>query len=820
MRKGKKKKRIVAGVALTIILLSTGTALAASQVFAGPQGDGTGITSYDWKLTPAGQQLTLGDFPMGAAVSPDHKYMVVTNDGDGTQSLQVVDLSSRKVVQTISYYSPNALYLGIAFSPDGKTLYASGGGQNEIRVYSFDNGTLTEQAPITGVSGYPAGLSVSSDGKTLYIADNTSDSVSSIDLTTGKVTRTTSVGHNPYTAFLSKDGTALYVSNWGESSVTVLNPQDLSVEKTINVGLHPNAIAENPVTGMIYVSDSDSDQISVIDPKSNQVIQTISLAPYKGALPGTTPDALTVSPNGKTLYVANADNNDIAVINLGDGTENTTPSVSGLIPTAWYPTGVFTTQDGSGLMVLNAKGLGAGPNTQGQYIGNMIKGTMSFIPTPNEGQLQKYTEQVKQNDHFQQQGIGQVVSAAEAAFKQIAGLPSFPIPRFSNEKSPIKHVIYIIKENRTYDQVFGDISKGNGDPTLTEFGQQITPNLHKLANQFVLLDNTYTDAEISAQGHNWSTAAISNDYTEKNWMANYSGRGRGYDFEGTNTSTYPKDGFLWDDATRAGVSFRDYGEFETYNSATGISTPSDPSIGNNYDPNYPAWDLNVSDQTRFEQWKKEYDQFEQNNDLPQLEIVRLPNDHTMGTATGALTPQAYVAQNDYSLGEIVDTVSHSKDWKDTAIFVIEDDSQNGLDHVDAHRTEALVISPYTQTGKVDSTFYDTASMLKTIEMILGMKPMTQFDAEATPMLNAFTSKPNFAPYNVVQPTYDVNTKNGQNAPMAAVANKMIWSVADANNDNQFNKILWAATKGNTPYPTVHHTDGSPTNEPQTPDSDG
>lgn len=755
---------------------------------------------------------------MNASVSPDHKYMVVTNDGQGIQSLQVVDLTSKQVVQTLSYNNPNSLYLGVAFSPDGKMVYASGGGQNQIRVYAFANGTLTEQSPITDVSGYPGGLSISQDGKTLYVADNTTNSISSIDVATGKVTKTTSVGHNPYTALLSQDGSALYVSNWGESSVTVLNPKDLTIEKTVQVGLHPNAMTQNPMTGMIYVSNSDSDEISVIDPKTNDVTQTISLAPYRGAMPGSTPDAMTVSPDGKTLYVANANNNDIAVIDLGNGTGHAQPSVSGLIPTAWYPTGVFMTQDGSGLMVLNAKGLGAGPNAQGQYIGNMMQGTMSFIPTPDNGQLQQYTQQVRQNDHFQQDGLGQVISSAEGAIKQIAGVPSFPIPRFSDEHSPIKHVIYIIKENRTYDQVFGDMTKGNGDSALTMFGQQVTPNLHKLVNQFVTLDNTYTDAEVSAQGHNWSTAAIANDYTEKNWLANYSGRNRGYDFEGNNTAAYAQNGFLWDDASRANVTFRDYGEFANF--INGQWVPSDPGIGNRIDPNYPGWNMDISDQTRFEQWKQEYDQFESNGNLPQLEIVRLPNDHTKGTATGALTPKAYVAQNDYAVGELVDTVSHSKDWNDTAIFVIEDDSQNGLDHVDAHRTEALVISPYTQTGKVDSTFYDTASMLKTMEMILGMHPMTQFDAEATPMLNAFTSKPDFAPYDAVQPTYNVNTLNSQTAPMANVANKMIWTVPDVNSDLQLNKMVWAATMGNKPYPTVHHTDGTPAIETQAPGFDG
>ncbi|QQE78214.1 bifunctional YncE family protein/alkaline phosphatase family protein [Alicyclobacillus sp. SO9] len=804
MHFGKRRTRILAGVGMTAILLTSGTVFAASRIFAGPQGNGTGITSYDWKLTPAGKQLTLGDFPMGAAVSPNHKYMVVSNDGDGTQSLQVVDIATRKVVQTIPYYSPKALYLGVAFSPDGKKLYASSGGNNEIRVYSFRNGKMTEQSPIklSIASRYPAGLSVSPDGKTLYVANNLSDSVASINLITGKVDKTAKVGHNPYTAFLSKDGNTLYVSNWGESSVTVLNAANMSVEKTIHVGLHPNAIAENPVTGMIYVSNSDSDTITVINPRNETVVHKVSLKPYRGALPGSTPDALTVSPDGRTLYVANADNNDIAVIGL----KGEDMGVRGLIPTAWYPTGVFTSSNGKGLMVLNAKGLGAGPNTQGQYIGSMIKGTMSFIPVPDNGQLHRYTEKVKRNNHF---NTGFIHEAEDKVgnFVRSVERRTTPIPRFVGEKSPIKHVIYIIKENRTYDQVFGDIKKGNGDPALTQFGANITPNIHKLANQFVLLDNTYTDAEISAQGHNWSTAAISNDYTEKNWMADYSGRGRGYDFEGTNKATYPKDGFLWNDAARAHVNYKDYGEFMSMKKS-GTWAPNDPTI-KNYDPNYPGWNLNISDLTRYNEWNKQFQQYVKNGKLPQLEIVRLPNDHTKGTTPGALTPQAYVAQNDKALGKIVDTVSHSKYWKSTAIFVIEDDSQNGLDHVDAHRTEALVISPYTQTGKVDSTFYDTASMLKTMEMILGMKPMTQFDAEATPMLGAFTNRPKFTPFNAVPETYPITKTNSANAPMASIAKKMNWSVADINSSDAMNKMLWKATKGNVPYPHVHHTDGSP-----------
>jgi YVTN family beta-propeller protein len=544
-------------------------------------------------------------------------------------------------------------------------------------------------------------------------------------------------------------------------------------------------MAINPKNGNIYVSDSDSDQISVIDSSADKVIQTISLSPYKHAKTGSQPDALAVSSDGQTLYVANAGNNDVAVISLGKE-----PRVKGLIPTAWYPTRIELSSDGKQIMVLNAKGMGAGPNkgyqegTYGpstQYIGSMMKGTLSFIDTPDDAKLKIYTQQVMRNDRFQGRNQGEGVSV---------------IPRFAGEKSPIKHVIYVIKENRTYDQVFGDMKKGNGDPNLTMFGKNITPNLHKLANQFVLLDNFYADAEISAQGHNWATGAKANDYVEKNWPANYSNRNRPYDFEGDNSAAYPQAGFLWDDAKRAGVSFRDYGEFYQF----GKSVPADPSIGNNYDPNFTGWDLNTSDLTRFDEWNKEFQQFVKNGNLPQLEIVRLPNDHTKGTTPGALSPQSYVAQNDLAVGKLVDAVSHSPYWKNTAIFITEDDAQDGPDHVDAHRTEALVISPYTQKGTVDSTFYDTTSMLKTIELILGMQPLTQYDAAATPMLNTFTTHPNFKPYVAVGPTYPINRINGKDAPLAQESSKMDFSREDAAPDDQLNLAIWKATKGSIPYP--------------------
>ncbi|MBT2700750.1 bifunctional YncE family protein/alkaline phosphatase family protein [Bacillus sp. ISL-40] len=778
-----KRKKILAASLATLLLGST-SAYAGYTQFVGPKADGTAVTSHGWPVTPSGNQVTLGDFPMGGVLSPDHRYLIVSNDGQGEQSLQVVDVNTQKVVQTIPYKSPESLYFGVAFSSDGKTVYASAGGNNKIRVYGFENGTLTEQSPImlkdsSKTNFYPAGISVSRDGKSLFVANNLNHSVSKIDLATNQIVKTTAVGKHPYAAVMSNDGKSLYVSNWGESSISVVDPETLTIKGTIPVGLHPNAIIENAANGMIYVSNSDSDSVSIIDTKQQKEIKTISLSPYKNAPAGSQPNALTLSEDSKTLYVTNGGNNDVAVIDLQKG------EVKGLIPTAWYPSGIYLHDDK--LMVLNAKGLGAGSNREGQYIGNMMKGTMSFIDVPDDKQLKKYTKQVeKNNEVYKPTGF--------------SGSEKFPIPRFEGQESPIKHVIYVIKENRTYDQVFGDMEKGNGDPSLTIFGKDITPNIHKLADQFVLLDNFYANAEISAQGHNWSTAAQSNDYVEKNWLANYSGRNRGYDFEGGNEAAYPKAGFLWTNASRSGVSFRSYGEFVNYDKNTGKYVAAEASMGNNFDPDYPSYNLKISDLTRLDAWKEEFKQYEANGNLPQLQIVRLPNDHTLGTKPGELTPQAMVAQNDYALGQLVDMVSNSSYWKDTAIFVTEDDAQNGWDSVDAHRTTSLVISPYTQTGRVDSTMYDTTSMLRTMEMILGMKPMTQFDASAVPMVNSFTQKPNFSPFKVEEPTYPLDRKNGETAPMAQESKKLDFSGVDHADSEKLNKILWKATKGDKPYP--------------------
>jgi YVTN family beta-propeller protein len=738
-------------------------------------------------LGPAGKQVTLGDFPMGGAMSPDGKHLIITNDGQGEQSLQVIDTSTNNVNQTVPYITPEALFLGVVFSPDGKTVYASAGGNDKIRVFSFENGYLMEENPIRMSNGYkprfyPSGLSISSNGNFLYAANNLDNSVSKIDLQTRKVVKTVKVGKNPYTTLLTKDN-KLYVTNWGKSSVSVLDPLTLTIEKVIPVGRHPNAMVENPLTGDVFVANSDSDTLSILPKKEEDPVQTLALNQSSLGQNGAQPVALAISHNGTTLYVANAGNNNVEVIDVS----GEVPQIEGKIPTGWYPTGVFLTLNDRTIMVSNGKGLGAGPNTKGHYIGNMMKGTLSVINRPGSWRLRWYTKQVLKNNR----------DWGSTSLKENA---ENPIPNYIGQPTPIKHVIYVIKENRTYDQILGDLPKGNGDPSLVTFGAAITPNHHQLATQFVTLDNFFADAEISAQGHNWSVGAKSNDYVEKNWPANYSGRGRPYDFEGDNEATYPEDGFLWDDAKRSGISFRDYGEFISFNFKTGQWVPDDPSLKGVYDPHYPAWSLNISDLTRVREWGREFDQFVKKGNLPQLEVVRLPNDHTFGTRPGKLSPQSMVAQNDAALGKLVDKVSHSRYWKDTAIFIVEDDAQNGWDHVDAHRTVALVVSPYTQTGEVDSSFYDTTSMIKTIELILGMRSMTQFDATALPMYNAFAMKPKMKPYTYQPPSYPLNIQNTEESTGADLSKKLNFSEADKANEEQLNHILWDELKKGIPYP--------------------
>jgi YVTN family beta-propeller protein len=812
-----------AGV-LLLAATATGGAFAFSRMFAGPQGDGTGITPNGWVVTPAGQQLDLADQvtwadrPDGQALSPDGRTMLISSGGQSLVTMKVVDTATRTVRQTIPYPSPQALFIGVVWSPDGTRAYASAGGNNKVRTYTFDGSQLHEGASIP-VPGFDAGLAVSRDGGTLFVAENTGDALGVVDLATGTVT-SVPVGPcdttqlvpfqggvaaqcQPYGVALSQDGATAYVSNWGEHSVTVVDVASRTVTAHIQVGTHPNAVVASPVAGSheLFVANGDSDTVSVVSTRTNAVTRTFDLAPYTGAPEGSNPDALAVSADGRTLFVANAGNNDVDVISLRgqDDREDDARStrIAGMIPTAWYPTGISISPDGRMLFIENAKGLGAGPNPNGpnptvrgqlssQYVAAMAHGTMSFVATPGREQLERFTDQVVRNNGFNERDKVRVPSGDRSG-----GV----IPRRVGASSPIQHVIYVVKENRTYDQIFGSLGRGNGDPNLDLFDDSVAPNTRALARQFVTLDNFYANAEVSADGWNWSTQANANTYVQKTWPVNYGGRGRAYDFEGGNLATaagrVSENSYLWDRLNAAGIGFRNYGFFTT--SRPPVSTL--PSLQASTDLQYPGFTQAISDQVRLNEWEREFDQFVAAGTLPAVELVRLPDDHTSGTAPGAPTPRAFVADNDLALGRLVQDVSHSPFWKNTAIFVVEDDAQNGPDHVDAHRTEALVISPYSQLGRVDSTFYSTVSMLRTMELVVGLRPLTQFDAAATPMLNSFRRQGNFTPYTARQPSQSLTQLNTTAAPMAAQSASMNFTVADAADETVLNEAIWKSVRG-------------------------
>lgn len=814
-------------IALCVLAGCAGPGPSAGHGTRGARG-GPATIPIGYQVSPAGQQSELGDLPLGAVISPDGRWLAVSNDGEGVQSLQLVDTAKGTVVQTLPYSAPNGLFVGLAFSPGGQMLYASGGGGNIIRRYTLDAGVLAEQPPITlptvdatgaKVNLFPAGIALTPDGQRLLVADEQADAVTLIDLASGTA-HTGAAGHHPYAITSGADGHAAFVTNLGSDTVSVLDltGPEPTVQKTITVGTHPNKAITSPDRHDLYVADGDSDQVSIIDTVSNAVTGTINLAPYPGAPPGNNPDDLALSPDGGVLYVAEAGTNDIAVVELPSG------RVTGRIPTGWYPTSVAATAHA--LLVTNGKGLGAGPNNgpghpdpyhpagpaADQYAGSMMAGTLSWIPLPlHSDQLANWTDQVARNDGF---GDAGGVHAPPGSATSV-------VPRNPGELSPIKHVIYVVKENRTYDQVFGSLGKGNGDPSLDLFGDESAPNARALERQYVTLDNFYADAEVSAQGWNWSVAANSNPYSEQIWASNYSRRGAPYPSEGGDPATAPgpdpSQAYIWDRLAAAHISFRNYGFYVDLDEPNDLARPHDPVLDTNTDHNFHRFDLHCPDSpntftpgpdcgpARISEWHNEFDEYVAHHNLPTVQLVRLPNDHNAGAKHGAPTPRAYIADNDWALGQLVDTVSHSPYWASTAIFVTEDDAQDGPDHVDAHRTLAELISPYTHTGKVDSTFYSTASMLRTIELIVGLRPLTQFDAYATPMLAAFTNTPNPASYTAIKPSQDLTETNPAPDPLGASADNEDLSHEDRINMALFNQAIWASVKGpNVAMPAPRH----------------
>ena len=750
-----------------------------------------------WSLTPAGRSLPLGDLPLNLVVSPSKKYLAVTNNGQSTQSLMLVDAAAETVVSTVTI--PKS-WVGLAFSKDEKTLYASGGNDNRIAVYRIENGTLRADSSIALGKPWPnkispAGLAIDDARNRLYVVTKDDKSLYEIDLATRSVVRTVPLPAEAYTCLLSPNGQELYVSIWGGKRVLVYQPATGKTLAEIPTEGHPNDLVLSRDGRTLFVANATENSVSILDVPGRKVLETVSTTLYPNAPAGSTPNGLTLSEDEKTLFIANADNNCIAVFNV----EKRGRSRSlGFIPTGWYPTAVRTV--GQKLFIANGKGFSSFPNPKGpqpvsrkeaqekgpnpaandrsQYIGGLFKGTLSMLEIPTEPQLAAYSQLVYQNTPY-----------SKARETQSEGEAGNPIPSRVGGKSPIKYVFYIIKENRTYDQVFGDIKEGNGDASICLFPENVTPNQHALARQFTLFDNFYVDAEVSADGHNWSMAAYANDFIEKTWPTSYGGRGGTYDYEGGRPIAYPEKGFIWDYCNRAGLSYRTYGEFANGGKA------AVPGLEGHVAPAYPGWNLGIKDVTRERAWERDFDSLLTRNAVPRFNLLRMGNNHTSGAALGKPTPLAAVADNDLAVGRFIDYLSKSAIWKESVVFILEDDAQNGADHVDAHRSPVLVISPYTRRGAVDHTMYSTSGVLRTIELVLGLPPMSQYDAAATPFYRAFQKTADLTGYTARPSNLDLNEVNVAVNRNSRRSGEMNLDREDAIPDVEFNEIVWQTVRG-------------------------
>ncbi|HEV3057510.1 MAG TPA: bifunctional YncE family protein/alkaline phosphatase family protein [Vicinamibacterales bacterium] len=774
--------------------------VSQSVSFPGAQADGTILLPNGWSISPAGKSLNVGTLPLNLVTSPDGKYAIVTNDGISKPLLTVVDLTTSKVKGTTSI---NSAWLGLAWHPDGTRLYSSGANQNNVQEFTYADGTLTSARtftlPAQKGDTFAGGLAVSGDGRWLYATRLFAMTLSAIDLTSGQVTETISLPAEPYTCVVSPDGQTVFVSLWGGQQVRAYAVNPLREKMTLDTGEHPSAMALSLDGKRLFVASANSSVVNVFNTFSGLPLEDISTALFPDAPRTTTPDALTVSPDGRTLLVALADMNAVAVVDVSNIGQS---FVEGFIPTGWYPTGVAYSRDGKQILVLSGKGNTPAANPLSGGWDSRLRGLLSIVPTPDRLALADLTRRTY--------GLTPYTDAIRLTPSNVP--IGSPVPRVVGGSSPIKHVFYIIRENRTYDQILGDIPEGNGAPNLTLFGRDVTPNAHAVAQNFALFDNFYTDADVSYDGHSFSTAAYATDVVQKLWQTLYAGRGGLYLGEGGGfmrnpfgNLAAPESGYLWDYATRAGVSVRSYGEFVYHVSKSPagdvVADANVPGLKGLVAPAYAGFDLDIADNKRVDSWLAEFRDFVSNGNLPTLSILHLGNDHTKGTAPGALSPRAMIADNDLALGRIVETISSSVYWRDSAIFVVEDDAQSGPDHVDSHRSVLLVASPFAKRNFVDHSFYTTSGVLRTMELILGIEPMSQYDAAATPLYNAFNGTPSLSSYQHLTPRVIMSETNLASAYGAKESLAMDFTHEDRAPDVRLNEILWRSVKGaNSPMP--------------------
>ncbi|HEX8805472.1 MAG TPA: bifunctional YncE family protein/alkaline phosphatase family protein, partial [Candidatus Aquilonibacter sp.] len=661
----------------------------------------------DWTLTaPTGSVATTGTMPQGIALSPDGTKLAVVESGVNPPALRILSVPDLHDVKVI----PLKDAFGTPVWSDNTHVLVPGATTNAVLTADITSGVVTA----TAEASYVSAVARTAGGAILATGD--------LDNTLVRVGATTPTGTHP--AAIAVAPSAIYVANRGEATLTSIAQGGKTT--TIAVDLHPAALALSPDGTKLYVACSDADTIDILDTKNDAIVGRIDVSLPQGR--GASPNALAVAPDG-TLYASLGAENAVAQIRNG--------AVIARAPAGWYPTGIAIA--GNVIYVSNGRGEGSRANPDfrpehrhdPEYVASAMTGSVRALAMSSFD----------------------ATSTAEVS----ANMPvpvATPAQTVLRAGGPIKHVIYIIKENRTYDQVLGDLPIGDGDPKLAWFGKEVTPNNHAIAMRFGVFDRTFTDAQVSANGHNWSTAAFANDYLERFWPPNYGGRRKQYDFEDGATASAPGTGYIWDNADKHGVSLRDYGEFVSEASnMPGLYTTSMAGLIGKIDPHSPGFDLRISDEVRVDEWQREFNEFERNGQLPALTILRLPNDHTAGTYPGALSPQAFVAQNDHALGRVVDVVSHSRYWGSTVIMAIEDDSQNGPDHVDDQRTTFYLASPWAASG-VHHAQYTTSSVLRTIELLLGLPPMTIYDALAPPMYDAFSLQPDLRPYDVIGPQID------------------------------------------------------------------
>lgn len=933
-----KTKLVLAVAGAAFLALGTGVVLRAQKP------DAKGVihlsTSKEIRLPVPGHPQRTNSFPTALALSPGGSYLAILNNGYGTEqssydeSIAVLDLATNHLSDypdaRLHQGARQTYFLGLAFSKDGKRLYASfasrtdptgvhpGATGNGIAIYGFENGkpapegflkiplqplkpgdfptTVSRAVPTGKADPYPAGISVieRNGREELLVADNLSDDALLLDASSGKILHRFDLSRGrhvpatfPYGVVATPDGRTGFCSLWNASAVAELDLTSGTVRRRIPLlkpaeptapGSHPSALLLSPNGKRLFVTLSNDDRVAVINVTTGKVTAMLSTEMPGQEYGGTDPNALTLSRDGKLLFVADAASDAVVVyrtssIHAGSPTPLIKPA--GFIPTEWYPTALAVR--GSELLIATGKGEGTAANAlppaaaaahkkrfhrSYMYIATLLHGSVARAQIPAMmRELPRLTQEVQSSNMME------------------GKLNAF---HFASGRNPIKHVIYIIKENRTYDQIFGDLKPGNGDPALTMWGWDITPNEHKLALQFGVLDNFYVSGEVSGNGHTWSMAAIDTDYTEKTWQIAYRSSERTYDYEGEVLNSTPlaegiadinspSTNYLWADAAKHGLTHRNYAEYvETHwcdltrppakplqqgtplpsagvcardwvhkgqplpsnvGDPRGSASPwpwpipmiaydqaTMPQLVGHFDPHYADFRLNYPDQLRADEFMDEFQGFVKAREtgrgtqLPQFVIMRLPDDHTAGTRLGFPKPEASVADNDLAVGRVVDAVSHSPYWNDTAIFILEDDAQDGPDHVDAHRSTALVISKYSPGSRahpyVDRHFYTTVSMIRTMEELLDLPPMNNNDARAEVMSELFAGRGTQIPFTADYRNrqngliYEMNTPSEPGVKQSA---KMDFTHADAANAAVLNKILWEETKGSAPMPAPRHT---------------